>query len=69
MKSHDSALQRMVDRWVVRGGTPRQEWEADALSYINDLKGVRAVEWVDDIARVIKLIDEFWFSIVKLPSA
>lgn len=25
------ALERMTNRWQVRGGTPRPEWEADAL--------------------------------------
>jgi len=41
------ALQRIVDRWVIRGGTPKTEFVADAKSYIHDFPGLQALEWVD----------------------
>ncbi|PSB66775.1 histidine kinase, partial [filamentous cyanobacterium CCP1] len=41
------ALERMANRWQVRGGTPRPEWEADAKALIKDYPGYQAIEWVD----------------------
>lgn len=40
-------MQRMVDRWVFRGGTPEDEFVRDAQSHINDFQGFQAIEWVD----------------------
>lgn len=40
-------LQRMADRWVMKGGTPKPEWEADAKNYLKDIPGFQALEWVD----------------------
>ena len=40
-------LQRMADRWVMRGGTPKPEWEDDAKNYLKDTPGFQALEWVD----------------------
>lgn len=41
------ALQRMRDRWQTRAGTPFADWQQDAANYVNDNKGLRAVQWVD----------------------
>lgn len=46
------ALQRLADRWRSRGGTPQAEWEADALHYVFDHPGIKAIEWVDSNFRV-----------------
>jgi signal transduction histidine kinase/sensor domain CHASE-containing protein len=42
-----SALSRMAKRWEAGGGTPREQWEADAGAYIDDLGTYQAIEWVD----------------------
>ncbi|WP_341529525.1 response regulator [Nostoc sp. UHCC 0302] len=52
MKSRILALERMGERWQIRGGTPQQEWEADAAAYVKDFAGYRAIEWVDPTFRV-----------------
>ncbi|MGL6280861.1 MAG: PAS domain S-box protein, partial [Microcoleaceae cyanobacterium] len=41
------AIERMANRWQIRGGTPQNEWLKDAESYIQDYPGYRAIEWVD----------------------
>lgn len=41
------ALDRMANRWEIRGGTPQQEWQADAERYAKDLRGFQAINWVD----------------------
>ena len=41
------SLRRMVHRWQMRGGTPRDEFMADAESYVKDFAGFRALAWVD----------------------
>ena len=41
------ALNRMAERWAIRGETPKAEWEADAQNYIKDYQGFQAIEWVD----------------------
>jgi PAS domain S-box-containing protein len=41
------ALDRMAKRWQTQGGTPKAEWEKDALNYIRDYQGYQAIEWVD----------------------
>ncbi|MBD2296088.1 PAS domain S-box protein [Anabaena sphaerica FACHB-251] len=41
------ALQRMGQRWENSGGTPYQQWSADATNYIEDFKGYQAIQWVD----------------------
>ncbi|MBD3560065.1 PAS domain S-box protein, partial [Planktothrix sp. FACHB-1355] len=46
------ALERMKERWQMRGETPRNEWESDAKFYINDFGGYQAIEWVDTSFRV-----------------
>ena len=47
------ALERMTDRWGQRaGGTPFDEWQADANRYVSDFDGFRAVSWIDSARRV-----------------
>ncbi|MFB2833396.1 ATP-binding protein [Floridanema evergladense] len=41
------ALQRMAKRWENSNGTPRELWEKDADTYINDFYGYRAIEYID----------------------
>jgi len=41
------ALNRMKLRWQKHGGTPREEWEADAKAYLADEPVFAAIEWVD----------------------
>ena len=47
LKNQLSALERMAERWSVRGGTPRTEWNRDAGRYVADFGAYQAVEWVD----------------------
>lgn len=42
-----TSFQRMVDRWEVRGGTPKNEFDHDATNHLIDLPGIQAIEWVD----------------------
>jgi len=48
MRSRIPALQRIVSRWEVRGGTPRDEFLMDARAYVDDMPGFQALEWVDE---------------------
>jgi PAS domain S-box-containing protein len=41
------ALERLADRWSVSEGTPYEQWRADARNYVKDIRGLRAVEWID----------------------
>lgn len=41
------ALAQLEKRWLLHGGTPRNEFESDANSYVNDMPGYQAIEWVD----------------------
>jgi signal transduction histidine kinase/CheY-like chemotaxis protein len=41
------AVDRMKQRWDMRGGTPYEEWRADAGSYVRDEKIFAAMEYVD----------------------
>jgi PAS domain S-box-containing protein len=50
--SQVSALKRLADRWEYNGKTPREIWEADALSYYEDYKIFQAIEWVDTSSHV-----------------
>ena len=47
LETHAKALERMAQRWIVRGGTPQVEWESDAIEYQAALPGLRYLEWVD----------------------
>jgi two-component system sensor histidine kinase/response regulator len=42
-----NALERIAKRWKIRAGTPKAEWEADALSLLEDYPNFQAIEWVD----------------------
>ncbi|NEU81675.1 hypothetical protein [Nostoc sp. UIC 10630] len=46
------ALERMAKRWEASGGTLRPVREVDAASYLKDLNGYQAIEWVDSTAHV-----------------
>lgn len=46
------ALERMADRWEVAGGTPYAAWKSDALNHIQHIRGLRALEWVDESQRI-----------------
>ncbi|MCH7979256.1 MAG: CHASE domain-containing protein, partial [Acidobacteria bacterium] len=41
------ALVRMAKRWEAHGGTPREEWEADAIHYLADQTGQWRISWID----------------------
>lgn len=45
--SRASALDRMAARWEASGGTPHDQWEADALQYLAHEPGLVAIEYVD----------------------
>jgi PAS domain S-box-containing protein len=47
LETRIKALDRMAKRWETRGGTPKTEWEADALNYYQDFVGIQGIEWVD----------------------
>ncbi len=42
------ALERIVNRWEVRGGTPEDEFIADANAYLAGAPGYQAIAWVDE---------------------
>jgi PAS domain S-box-containing protein len=46
-ESHINALERMVKRWELRGRTPEAEWYFDAQLYIDHIKSLIAVCWID----------------------
>ena len=41
------AVRRLVDRWVIRGGTPEKEFVADVQNYMNDYVGFQGLGWAD----------------------
>ena len=41
------SLQRIVNRWEIRGGTPKSEFIADAQAFVRDLPGFQGLGWVD----------------------
>ncbi|HBB36274.1 MAG TPA: hypothetical protein DC064_31990, partial [Cyanobacteria bacterium UBA9273] len=47
LESRILALDRMVQRWKIRDGIPRSEWEAEAYAYMKDYGGYQAIAWVD----------------------
>lgn len=51
IKSRIDALTRMAHRWEFKGGTPRDEWEADALRYSEHQIGYLAITWADSSLR------------------
>jgi PAS domain S-box-containing protein len=52
------ALQRMVSRWEVSGGTPLPLWQADAERQMGDLHSFQAIEWVDAAFQVQWVVPE-----------
>lgn len=47
IRSRIPALQRIARRWEHQGGTPKAEFLQDTNTYIKDLPGLQALEWVD----------------------
>lgn len=47
MRSRLPALERIVQRWIIRKGTPKKEFIEDTQHYIDHLLGFQAIEWVD----------------------
>lgn len=41
-----SQLRRMVNRWASRGGTPADEWRADADGYLDTIPYLRSMHWI-----------------------
>ncbi|WP_420588616.1 diguanylate cyclase domain-containing protein [Bacterioplanoides sp.] len=52
------AVQRLADRWQLRGGTPRPEFYADATNYVIDDIGYQAIDWVDESYHVRWVVPE-----------
>jgi len=52
------ALERLADRWEVRGGTPYVDFAADAGNYVRDNPGYVAIEWVGEDYRIEWAIPE-----------
>jgi PAS domain S-box-containing protein len=46
------SLTRMAQRWEVRGGTPRGEWEVDGGNYLIDYPGFQGIAWADSTFRI-----------------
>lgn len=42
-----NTLEQMAERWNIRGGTPKHEWERDARAQIDIFTGLEAMFWVD----------------------
>jgi PAS domain S-box-containing protein len=51
IRARQQVIERMSQRWEVRGGTPKVEWQADAESYVA-LGGYRMIQWIDPTGRV-----------------
>lgn len=47
LDSRIQALQRIANRWEVRGGTPEYEFLHDADAYFRDAAGYHSIAWVD----------------------
>jgi PAS domain S-box-containing protein len=46
------SLIHLANRWERRGGTPKEEWELDAISYVDTSSGLVAIEWADSTYHV-----------------
>lgn len=47
VSQNSAAVERMAKRWVASGGTPLKLWREDAAQYVQQLPGLRAIEWID----------------------
>ncbi|MEI6874323.1 MAG: CHASE domain-containing protein, partial [Spirochaetota bacterium] len=47
LRSRLPALQRMARSWELRQGTAKEEFVNESLSYLADVPGFHALEWVD----------------------
>ncbi|CAM4491714.1 MAG: Sensor histidine kinase RcsC [Legionella sp.] len=52
LQSGINALERMARRWEQAEGTPYKIWSMDATNYIDTLKGLHTVEWIDPTYRI-----------------
>lgn len=59
LQSRIPALQRIVNRWQARGGTPEYEFGQDANYYIRDMPGFQAIAWADSSFHVRWVIPLF----------
>lgn len=41
------SLKHLAQRWEKRGDTPKNDWELDAMSYIDVKSGLKLLEWAD----------------------
>ena len=60
-----SALGRMAQRWNMRGGMPRAEWESDAAGYLDDHRRHVALERVDGDLRVLWAVPHLENEVVR----
>jgi PAS domain S-box-containing protein len=51
-KSRIKALVRMGQRWEAADGTPQEQWRKDAANYIDQLDGLRSLQWLDSTRHV-----------------
>ena len=42
-----NTLGRMSNRWEIAEGTPKELWQRDAQTYLNDLTSIQALVWID----------------------
>ncbi|WP_414527153.1 PAS domain S-box protein [Nodularia chucula] len=58
-------LKRMKQRWELRGGIPRAEWEADVANHIRDFGGYDSIQWIDSSFQVRWMVGESGNQIAK----
>lgn len=47
-----TSLRRMSSRWTQERGTPKNQWEQDAINLIEDFDGLNTIQWVDNTYHV-----------------
>ena len=52
MEERVASLGRMAARWTSANGTPYDLWRADAANHVNQLPGLRTLEWIDADYRI-----------------
>jgi sensor domain CHASE-containing protein len=58
MESRFRSLARMGKDWEFSGGPAEAAWEANAASYVHDVRDVQALEWIDAAYRVRWIVPE-----------
>lgn len=56
LRNRIPALERMATSWELRGGAPEVEFVGEARSYLSDVPGFQALEWVDDGSIVRRIV-------------